>query len=265
MATIIERYDSRESTEGIESPSVDLIYVVQGTEDDAAVRALVESTIPAIYAGLVFQTYHIGHQGGGVWEVSVRYGKKEQKDTGDSSFAFDTGGGTTHVTQSLQTVGSYAAPGEIVANFQGAIGVNQDQVEGTDVTVPVFNFTETHYVDSALVTGAYKQALFLLTGRVNGSSFKGFAAGEVLFLGASGSKRGVEDWEITFRFAASPNVTGLSLGGITGIDKEGWHYLWIRFDDEEDTAANTLIKKPVTAHVERVYEYGDFSTLGIGV
>ena len=60
MATIIERYDSREATEGIEGPSVDLIYMVQGTEDDAAVRALVEATIPALYAGLVFQTYHRG-------------------------------------------------------------------------------------------------------------------------------------------------------------------------------------------------------------
>lgn len=74
LATIIERCDNREATEGIESPSVDLIYMVQGTEDDAAVRTLGEATIPALYAGLVFQTYHIAHQGSGVWEVSARYG-----------------------------------------------------------------------------------------------------------------------------------------------------------------------------------------------
>lgn len=36
--------------------------------------------------------------------------------------------------------------------------------------------------------------------------WRAFAAGEVLFLGASGSKRGEEEWEITYRFAASPNV-----------------------------------------------------------
>jgi hypothetical protein len=63
--------------------------------------------------------------------------------------------------------GRRVAPGEIAANFQGAIGVNQDQIEGTDVTVPVFNFTETHYINSALVTGGYKLALFYLTGRVS--------------------------------------------------------------------------------------------------
>ena len=191
----------------------------------------------------------------------MQYSKFES----DSQFTFDTGGGTQHISQSLQTVGAYPAPGEIAANFWGAIGVNQDQIDGTDITVPVFNFTETHYINSALVTGAYKQALFLLTGRVNGGGFKGFAAGEVLFLGASGAKRGFEDWEITFRFAASPNVTGLSLGNIVGINKQGWQYLWVRFDDDEDTSAKTLIKKPIAAYVERVYEYGDFSALGIGV
>jgi len=92
MAIIIEKFDSREATVGIDSPSVDLQFMVLGTELDAEVRALVQATIPAIYANLVFQSYHIAHQGGGVWEVSVRYGKREPKEPGQSSFSFDTGG-----------------------------------------------------------------------------------------------------------------------------------------------------------------------------
>ena len=190
MAVIIERYDSRETTVGVENPSVDLLYMVAGTEDDAAVRATVEATIPAIYAGLVFQSYHIAHQGGGVWEVSVRYGKREPKETGQSSYSFDTGGGTTHITQSLETVGSYAPPGEDPPDFKGAIGVSTESVDGTDITIPVFNFKETHYIPAALITPAYKVILFQLTGKVNAFPFKGFAPGEVLFLGASGSQRG---------------------------------------------------------------------------
>ena len=74
---------------------------------------------------------------------------------------------------------------------------------------------------SGQLTGTYKATLLFLTGRVQDAAFKGLAKGEVLFLGLSGAKRGYEDWEITFRFAASPNVAGLQLGNIAGIDKNG--------------------------------------------
>ena len=86
----------------------------------------------------------------------------------------------------------------------------------------------------------------------------------MLFLGASGSKTGVEHWEIAFKFAASPNVTNLDVGGITVSSKKGWEYLWVRFRDADDAAAKSLVKRPAAAYVERVYESADFSTLGIG-
>ena len=79
----------------------------------------------------------------------------------------------------------------------------------------------------------------------------------------AGAKRGSGDWEITFRFAASPNVTHLTIGDITGVDKKGWEYLWVRYADSVDDTAKALVKKPIAAYVERVYEYGDFSLLGI--
>ena len=101
-----------------------------------------------------------------------------------------------------------------------------------------------------------------LTGKVNGATFKGFAVGEVLFLGASGSQRGNDDWEITFRFAASPNRWNLAVGYISGIRKRGWEYLWVRYADAEDEGV--LVKRPVAAYVEQVYEYGDFRQLAIG-
>jgi hypothetical protein len=98
---------------------------------------------------------------------------------------------------------------------------------------------------------------------VNNSAFKGFAAGECLFLGAAGTKRGGGDWEIGYRFASSPNVTGLTVGDITGINKKGWEYLWVRYADAEDAAAKALVKKPIAAYIEQVYPYGDLNALGI--
>jgi len=116
--------------------------------------------------------------------------------------------------------------------------VTADGVDGVDITVPVYQFSETHYFSDAQVNASYNGAIFSCTGKTNAGGFKGFAPGEVLFLGASGSKRGDspdDDWEITFQFAASPNETGLSLGSITGINKDGWEYLWVRYADAEDT------------------------------
>jgi len=255
--TIAEKYDSREATEGAESPAATLLYIVQGTEDDDLVRAAVEGEVPALYQGLVFEDYHIAHLGGGVWDVAARYGKRKQP--GESSFSFDTGGGTQHITQSVLTVARYPAA---APNLQGAIGFSGESVQGTDITVPVYNFTETHYLPVASVTAGYKATLFSLTGRVNNGAFKGFSPGEVLFLGASGSQRGDDDWEITFRFAASPNVTGLAVGSITGITKRGWDYLWVLYADAEDQ--NVLVKRPAAVYVEQVYEFGNLGLLGIG-
>ena len=210
--------------------------------------------------GLPFQEYRLEPSGNGIWDVTARYSSREPEE---SEFTFDTSGGTTHITQSLQTVGKYAPAGETAPDFKGAIGVSTDSVEGTDVTVPVYSFSETHRIPGALVTGAYKLTLFMLTGRTNQAVFKGFAAGEVLFLGASGAKRGKDAWEITFRFAASPNVSGLKVGDIEGINKKGWEYLWVRYADDEDE--HVLVKRPIAVYVEQVYQAGDFAGLGIGV
>jgi len=265
--TVTEKFESRRSTTG-DNPSAELVYTVRGTTDDIEARTATEAESPATYDGLPRQSVSVEPVGEDHWDATVRYALTQSTppQTGDSAFSFDTGGGTQHITQSKATVGTYAASGTTAPDFQGAIGVTHDSVNGVDVTVPVYQFSETHYLPDSQVDSAYKGTLFALTGKVNAGSFRGFAAGELLFLGASGSRRGTgadDDWEITFRFAASPNVSGLSVGPINGIAKQGWEYLWVRYADAEDTGAGAIVKRPVAAYVERVYESGNFGGLGI--
>jgi hypothetical protein len=276
VAIIVEKFDSGGATVGPDSPSVDLLFAVLGTESDLDVRALVEATIPAIFRGMIFQNYRIDHKGGGVWDVSVRYGREDSQadDAAPSndppqpeaplgpSYSFETSGGTQHITQSLQTIAKHGKPGKNPPDLKGAIGFNNDSVEGTDITVPGFRFSETYSIPVALITHAYKITVFQLTGRVNNAPYKGFAAGEVLFLGASGSRRGLEKWEITYQFAASPNAVGLQVGDIQNINKKGWEYLWVRYGDVEDQ--KVLVKQPESVYIERVYEPGNLLLLGIG-
>jgi len=267
--TLTEKLDSRKWTTG-DNASVEMVYILTGTSDDVTAKNLIASSTPSIYNGLVRQSIQIEPEwvdttrGDGQWVATVRYGIRPPTEVGESSFSFDTSGGTQHITQSLATVHRYGAPGTTAPDFGGAVGVTHDNVEGVDITVPVYSFSETHYLDAAVVTPAYKGTLFNLTGKVNSASFKGLAAGECLFLGASGSKRGAEDWEITYRFAGSPNRSGLVVGPITGIAKKGWEYMWVRYADSEDAAAKAIVKKPVAVYIERVYEEGNFALLGIG-
>ena len=145
---------------------------------------------------------------------------------------------------------------------------NEGNVNGVDVTMPVLNFPETHTMAGSRVTTSYKKSVAALTGTVNRSSFRGFAAGEVLFLGASGQKRSKKasaPWEITFRFAVSPNQSSLSVGKLKVSNKKGWDYLWVRYADKVADNKKNVIKEPVAAYVEQVYPEGDFGNLGLGM
>jgi hypothetical protein len=260
MTTVIEIYKSRESriTDDGKGDSLELAFTVTGSYDDATARAAVEAKSPATYMGLVRKEINCRPTGAGNWEATARY----QAEIRDSQYTFDTSGGTQHITQSRQTLGKYAPPGKTAPDCKGAIGVTPDSVDGADIVVPTYSFSETHFLPDAAVTPAYKAILFALTGKVNNAAWHGFQRGEVLFLGASGSNRGDGYWEVTFRFSASPNMTSLQVGGITIPDKPGWAYVWFRYQDTAD--ANQLIKRPVAAYVERVYDEGDFSQIGIG-
>lgn len=206
------------------------------------------------------------------WKVKAIWKREDGGEDDDddeeesSSFAFDTGGGTMHRNQSLKTVSK--VPNE-APDFNGAIEVdNEGNVNGVDVTMPVLNFTETHVMKGSRVSTSYKKSVAALTGTVNRSGFRGFSAGEVLFLGASGTKRGKKSdspWEITFRFAVSPNQSSLQVGKLKVSNKRGWDYLWVRYADKVAENKKNVIKEPVAAYVEQVYPEGDFGNLGLGM
>lgn len=265
--TISENIQSRRSTIA-EKPSIELTFMLRGTSDDLAAKTFILANTLEEYDGLVRESIELEPEwvdtttANGLWRVRVRYGPYPQ--VGESTFSFDTSGGTQHITQSIETVGRYALPDKTPSDFKGAIGVTNDGVEGVDIAMPVYNWSETHYFPDSFVTLEYRGILKKLTARTNDKDWGGMEKGEVLFLGACGSKRGLEDWAITFKFAASSNQTDLTIGDITGIEKKGWEYLWVRYVDDTDIGSASWVKTPKEVYVERVYKEGDFILLGIG-
>jgi len=270
MARVEEAWKDRREIVG---DSADVPYMVFEAADEDAVKAACEGEegIPDQIGSLYRKEIEIEERvNATTWRVLARFQKSSWSwpggTTPDSRFAFDTGGGTQHITQSIQTVNRYGPKAS--TKLGGAIGYDGKNVQGVDITVPVFNFSETTDFRDDKVTRAYTMTLFAITGRYNNGAFRGFAQGEVLFLGAAGSRQGDDSsdlWEITFRFAASPNRNDIMVGDIGPITKWGWEYLWVQYADDADDDTQQVIKKPVAAYIEKVYHGADFAALGIGV
>ena len=278
MATRVEEaYSEREQTINAkgEVTEIEIPYLVfEAADEDAALAAARTKAASRTVSGMVLDEVEVTERvNKDTWKVKAIY-KDEDSDDPDepdedeetTSFAFDTGGGTMHRNQSLKTVSK--VPND-APDFNGAIEVdNEGNVNGVDVTMPVLNFTETHTMNGSRVTTSYKKSVAALTGTVNRSGFRGFSAGEVLFLGASGTKRSKKPnapWEITFRFAVSPNQSGLQVGKLKVSQKKGWDYLWVRYADKVADNKKNVIKEPVAAYVEQAYPDGDFGNLGLGM
>ena len=273
--TVEEVFESPEAEYG-NSPYAEIRYVIDGTDDFHEAHASLAATAPDRWnlygSGVLFlprQGIRCRRIGDTLYEGVVTYGHTAVAgESGDPEFAFDTAGGSQHITQSLDT-DAYPKQSEPPhpdyppPDHKGAIGFANGNVEGCDITTPVYRFTETYFKDDAFVTPAYKLLVFSLTGKVNSELFKGFAPGECLFLGVSGRKRAQGDWALTYTFAATPNVEGLEIGDITGIAKRGWDYLWVRYEDAKDEGSSNLVPKPRAVYVEQVYVYANLNLLGI--
>lgn len=265
--TVTENFKSRFSTTG-SNPNGELRYDIIGTNDDAEARAALRDFAPLtfdVYGDGTAVLYQLDMEmepvGDNHWTGVVHYGLNSFQPT----YEFDTTGATAHITLAREHIGDYAPSGQTAPNHSGLINVTKSGAEGVDITVPGFRFQETYYFTDAEITGSYKVLLAQLTGCVNNAVFRGFSPGECLFKGSVGRKRGLDLWEITFIFECSPNAEDLQVadGLIEVPEKFGWDYLWVESEDDLDDAAKRKVKKPISAHLERVYRYADLNEIGI--
>jgi len=251
-------------------------YKIFGTADDVELHTAINAEITAsgkywAYPGvsgmnLMAESYSVSFLGDNAWQLTINYSKEGAEDGSEPlkrARSFDTTGGTQHMTQAYaETRFGTSAPDQ-----KKAIGVDSNGVNGVDVVVPQLQWQESYDVPNAYVTDDYIRGVSGVTGTTNNASFRGFDAGEVLFVGCSGSQewddqKGRGPWSLSFRFVASKNVTGETIGDISGVSKKGHEYLWVRYEDAVDL--NVLLKKPKAVYVNKVYRESAFSALGIG-
>jgi len=208
------------------------------------------------------------------WLVEVPYGSIRARlvppETGTVEWEGTTAGGTQHIGSPIALVFAYTDPdiSTLPSEWGTSIGATKDSIAGTDIVVPVHSFRARKYISSGSFPTLLSNA-YALTGKTNDDTWTGgpktYAAGEVLCLGIESYRLRTEvtphDYEISIGFASSPNVTGITIGGITDIDKKGWEYLDCTYQTTED--GGFLFQKLIVASVMQVYEEGNFGALGL--
>lgn len=287
MFNVAEKYISRRFERSVQSQVKEVKYrlkwVGAGSEDpddaydeDVAYAAF-KAVLPTTKAGddgqvLYLDTITVDEEemGTGKWNGYARYVPNTiQLAIGQERRTFNSSGGTQHITLSRETTESKAASGT-PPNYGRLIGVRPDGTpEGTDIMVPVHEYEITRAFADDDIDQSYEQLLVDATYTTNASTFRGGGAKTVLFMGATGGQRGDGVAEITFKFAAAKDRTGVTIPGADGTITMSmigaWECFWVAYVKKKlGTGANANVGDvPKYAYAERVYDSTDFSDLGI--
>lgn len=271
MATWIERTGSREVSN---SKAMRRYYGTSVLDEQDVVDYV--ASLPATIAGFPYSDFSAKEteDAEGDYELDVTWGQSNQTDSsqpavGASAFRFSYQAPSAQIMQSLATIGSYEDATMLpfgAPNFGGAINVVNDEgkqrVEGFNLQPPPEVFTIPYTDIDAVITSAYQTTVMGLCGKVNNTTFYGAAAGEIMLVRAQGERKGGL-WNLEFGFAYVPNASGLVVGGITGIAKDGLDLMWPFFLATKDAAARELVRKPAAVYIERVYERADLNALNL--
>lgn len=243
--------------------------VFEAADEDAALSAVLD-VAPEEYEELPLESIEIdAKERDDIYRINAIYKQEngvfssEDEDKNEATVSFDCGGGTKHLNYSISQKKAF---GEKDAG--GAIGWNGkcgDDCEITGVDIPTAQLRETYTKSMRLssLSTSYKRKVAALVGKVNSGSFKGWSAGEVMFMGMSYSApaRGSKKVTVTFNFAIQPNESGVKIGGKSVGNKKGFEYIWAI---SKTTAADNMPKVEVEGvYVDQVCEYESFSGLGL--
>lgn len=263
------------SNEGVKSSQV---WVVTFANDEVAAAGAALLTLPPYYRTLALASLSVAsREGMTTWKINAEYSSTQSKpissaqsNVEDPEVSYTLSGETKHITQSLSTRGKTSdgieinGTGPIRKLDSGAIGVEKDSVKGADILVPVVSFSETHYFLRKDLTRTIRTRWESLFATTNGTTFRGYAIGEVLFSGVQTTVKGGPDGvvPVTFQFQRRGNVKDENIGGIV-LDVEGWELVDMRYKSELNSTSNRTEKTPSKVLLHKVYKAGNFSDLGI--
>ncbi len=190
-----------------------------------------------------------------------------------SDYSFDTTGGTAHISNALEWLGSARPDGDAVVDYGGVIGPREDgSADGVDVVTPSMAFTIGVSLPQSWFDAAYRATIADATGAINAAEWNGFEPGCALFRGvsarvvwinwtdAAGNARRDWYWRASYSFQASPSVS-MKVGSAT-LKKRGFDAVSRVSERYADAKGNT-ISAVAQVDICRVYPEFDFNLLGL--
>ena len=278
--TVVEKAVSRPQWAG-DQKSVDLLYAIRGTEDDAEALAALASEAPSAYGGLVRQSWGVEPVGCDLWDGTARYGPAKQSrlddlEVGEVTLRTRSGGGSETVVVPLAAMSAYAPSGETAPAAELIGDDGHGNIAGVTVDAWRYEF-EVRKVFESGAAAPTEVTLAGLANHVNDDTFSvtdsrtgrtvTAAAGECRFRGhEAGTAREDGAFEVLYQFEIIPNRAEFTIPGttitVTG-GKKGHTYLWTREEQVEDASAHRLRARIIGAYVAQVYPEGDFDGLDI--
>lgn len=273
--TVDEHPDSR----GGSDTHLSRKYNVFGTQDEAAVIAAVLAHAPVAIGSLLHKTVSLEEinsedPSGGYYHATVEYTEPTPADkannpenAGTVDYEFNFQAPSVQIYQSLATIDAEVIGDGTAPNFRGAINVVNDggklRVEGFNLAPPPETFTLTFYDEHGNIDDTFKDKVESMVGKVNSTSFKGRPAGSLMLIRARGGGPFGILTTLELGFAYIENRDDIPVGDLTIGHKDGMDLLWAYYVDDADHDAKCLIKKPISAYVERIWYRADFNELGI--
>lgn len=266
--TIEERSNSRSGEYRVSNT---IEYWVRGADDQGEVQEAVLATAPLTFNGLVYDTfaYSSVDDDESLFYVQVKYRPprdlRSPPEPGTARYFWAVAGESTKITHPISVISRNRPDAGTAVQYKG-IGDDGEELQGTEIVIPKFTFGYDFTIPGVDVDSGFIATVASLVGKVNDDTWKGFAAGSVLFTGASGSYEIGEDSTITFEFAYSANSSQFVIGGYTigdgsAVVKKGWEYADVHSTKKQEQGVLKLEISQVD--ILKVYDLGDFDALGI--
>jgi hypothetical protein len=183
--------------------------------------------------------YAVGAITGGQWTLDA------------SPAAVGTTGGRWMLTTDPNATGT-------AVDYKQAIGVTTDAVAGCDIFAPHEEFGLVSQVGP--FTLAHKRLIRSLAATVNNAPWRGFAGGELLYLGCTARCGPGNVWVLNHKFAAGENLYCVPITPDLMLPaKLAWEWLWTPYPSTAPAGTPDILRVPTRAYTEQVYRFSDFT------